>query len=132
MSKSVPWTQAAPLRIGAAALSLALGALSQAGVAAQQPPAAAAAAPATAQAQAPIDLTGYWVPVVTEDWRFRMLTAPKGDYGGVPLSPDGRKLAELWDRSQDGSCLAYGAAGLMRLLLRVHITWDSDSALKLE
>src|SRR4030095_16954496 len=32
---------------------------------------------------APIDLTGYWVSIVTEDWRFRMVTPPKGDYDSV-------------------------------------------------
>ena len=51
-------------------------------LAAQQP---AAAPPAgTARAVSPIDLTGYWVSVVTEDWRFRMVTPPKGDIMRVP------------------------------------------------
>src|SRR5947209_3371794 len=27
----------------------------------------------------PIDLTGYWVSVVTQDWRWRMVTPAKGD-----------------------------------------------------
>ncbi|HVZ22972.1 MAG TPA: hypothetical protein VG871_17990, partial [Vicinamibacterales bacterium] len=27
---------------------------------------------------APIDMTGNWVSVVTEDWRYRMIAAPKG------------------------------------------------------
>src|SRR5262245_55564415 len=40
--------------------------------------------PATAKAIAPIDLTGYWTAVVTEDWHVRMLTAPKGDFGTGP------------------------------------------------
>lgn len=81
---------------------------------------------------APIDLTGYWVSVVSEDWRFRMVTPLKGDYGGVPLTPEGRRVADTWDLSKDGSCLAYGAAGLMRMPLRVHITWESAAVLKLE
>ena len=89
-------------------------------------------APATARTAAPIDLTGYWVPIITEDWPYRMWTALKGDYGGVPLSPEGRKVADTWDTSKDGSCLAYGAAGLMRMPVRVRITWESDNALKLE
>src|ERR671925_595966 len=37
--------------------------------------------PSTARAMAPIDLTGYWTAVVTEDWHVRMLTAPRGDFG---------------------------------------------------
>ena len=40
----------------------------------------AQAPPPGPKASAPIDLTGYWVSLVTEDWRYRMLTAPKGDY----------------------------------------------------
>ena len=35
--------------------------------------------PRPAKQAAAIDLTGYWVSVVTEDWRFRMVTPPKGD-----------------------------------------------------
>ena len=31
--------------------------------------------PVTAKAEAPIDLTGYWTAVITEDWHQRMLTA---------------------------------------------------------
>ena len=93
-------------------------------------------APASPRAAAPIDLTGYWVSVVTEDWRFRMVTPLKGDYGtgngAVPLTPEGRRVADTWDLSKDGSCLAYGAAGLMRMPMRVHMTWESDNVLKIE
>ena len=31
-----------------------------------------------ARAAAPIDLTGYWVAFVTEDWRYRMVTPREG------------------------------------------------------
>src|ERR1044072_9939897 len=41
----------------------------------------AAPPPPTAKAIAPIDLTGYWTAVVTEDWHVRMLTPAKGDFG---------------------------------------------------
>jgi hypothetical protein len=37
--------------------------------------------PATPRASAPIDLTGYWTAVITEDWHVRMLTAPRSDFG---------------------------------------------------
>ena len=67
----------------------------------------------TPQAAAPIDLTGNWVSVVTEDWRWRMVTPPKGDFASVPLNPEGTKVANSWDPATDGSCLAYGAAGLI-------------------
>mgnify|MGYP003342381936 CR=1 FL=1 len=30
----------------------------------------------TARSSAPVDLTGYWVSVVTEDWAWRMRTPP--------------------------------------------------------
>jgi hypothetical protein len=43
-------------------------------------------APQPPQGQAPIDLTGWWVSVVTEDWRWRMVTPPKGDYASVPMT----------------------------------------------
>ena len=88
--------------------------------------------PRSPRAAAPLDLTGYWVSVITEDWRFRMVTPLKGDYGAIPMTPEGRKIANAWDKSKDGSCLAYGAAGLMRMPLRAHITWESDSVLKIE
>jgi len=92
----------------------------------------AGAATQSPQASAPIDLTGYWVSIVNEDWRWRMVTPPKGDYASVPISPEGRKVADTWDVSKDGSCLAYGAAGLMRIPTRLHITWENDNTLKID
>jgi hypothetical protein len=93
-------------------------------------------APATARQQAPIDLTGYWVSVVTEDWRYRMITAPKGDHPGLPLSAEGNRVANAWDPAKDEAagdqCKAYGAAGVMRAPGRLHVTWESDDSLKVE
>jgi len=89
-------------------------------------------APPAGRAAAPVDLTGYWVSVVTEDWRYRMVTPPKGDYQSVPISPEGRRVADAWDPSKDGMCEAYGAAGLMRMPGRLHITWEDDNTLKIE
>src|SRR4030095_16653626 len=79
-----------------------------------------------------IDLTGYWVSVVTEDWRWRMVTPPKGDVASVPLNAEGTKVANSWDPATDGSCLAYGAAGLMRIPTRLHITWENERTIKSE
>ena len=97
--------------------------------------AAPAAAP-TPKAQAPVDLTGYWVSVVTEDWRYRMVTAPKGDHPGLPLNAEGNRVANAWDPAKDEAageqCKAYGAAGVMRAPGRLHITWEGDDVLKLE
>lgn len=90
----------------------------------------------TPKAAATIDLTGYWVSVVTEDWLYRMVTPAKGDYTSVPLNPAGRKVADAWDPSQDeasgNTCKAYGAAALMRIPGRLHITWQDDTTLKIE
>src|SRR5947209_6728606 len=89
-----------------------------------------------AKARAPIDLTGYWVSVVTEDWRFRMVTPAKGDYASVPLNPEGRKVADTWDPAKDeatgNQCKSYGAAALMRVPGRVHITWENDNTLRID
>lgn len=101
-------------------------------VAAQGRGAAPAGPPPTPQAAAPIDLTGYWVAVVTEDWRWRMVTPPKGDYASVPLTDEGRKMADTWDVSKDGRCEAYGVGGVMRMPTRLNITWENPTTLKIE
>jgi hypothetical protein len=92
--------------------------------------------PPTPKAAAPIDLTGYWVSLVTEDWRFRMITPPKGDYSSVPLNAEARKVADAWDPAKDeaagNQCKAYGVAAIMRVPGRLHITWDNDSTLRID
>ena len=50
---------------------------------------------------APIDLTGYWVSIVTEDWRYRMVTPAPGDYQGVPMNRAAAKIADAWDPAKD-------------------------------
>jgi hypothetical protein len=90
----------------------------------------------TARAAAPIDLTGTWVSVVTEDWRWRMRTPPKGDYASLPLNEAGTKAADAWDPAKDAAageqCRGYGAAAIMRLPGRIRISWDNDTTLKIE
>jgi hypothetical protein len=90
----------------------------------------------TPKAAAPIDLTGYWVSLITEDWRTRMLTAPKGDYYSIPLNEEGKRVADTWDAAKDVAqgkqCMSYGAPGIMRVPGRLHITWEADATLKLE
>ena len=92
--------------------------------------------PRPAKATAHEDVTGYWVSLVTEDWRWRMVTPAKGDYDGVPLNGAGRKLADAWDPAKDeadgNQCKAYGAPAIMRVPGRFHITWQDDNTLKLE
>jgi hypothetical protein len=76
------------------------------------------------------------VSLITEDWRHRQFTPPKGDYASVPVSSAARQIADAWDPARDEAageqCRAYGAAGLMRLPTRLRITWRDDSTLKLE
>ena len=92
--------------------------------------------PATARAAALADLTGTWVALITEDWRYRHFSAPKGDYMSLPLGPGGRKVADAWDPARDEAageqCRAYGAAGVMRLPTRLRISWQDDATLKIE
>lgn len=100
------------------------------------PPPHAMGPPPPAQKVAPIDLSGYWVSIITEDWRWRMLTAPHGDYQSVPLNAAGIKLANTFNPANYApgqiDCRAYGAAGLMRMPTRVHISWVNDNELKLQ
>jgi hypothetical protein len=96
-----------------------------------------AAAPAASPRQAaPIDLTGYWVSPIIEDWKYRMVIPNKGVFDGIPLSPEGRKVGMAWDPAADEKageqCRAFGAAGIMRLPGRLHITWQDDSTLKVD
>jgi hypothetical protein len=93
-------------------------------------------APASPRVSAPIDLTGYWVSLITEDWRYRVATPPKGDYGSIPLNLAGRKAADAWDPARDEAageqCKGYGVGGVMRLPGRLHIVWQDDRTLTLE
>jgi hypothetical protein len=95
-----------------------------------------AQAPQTPKAAAPIDITGYWISVVTEDWKYRMVTPNKGEYGSVPLNPAGRKLADSWDPAKDegagNACKAYGAAAIMRVPGHIRIAWETDNVLRIE
>jgi hypothetical protein len=93
-------------------------------------------APADARSRAPVDMTGYWVAVVTEDWRYRMMTPDKGDFTGIALNAAGRALMQKWDPARDQAngeaCRAYGAPAIMRAPTRLHITWQDGSTLKVD
>ena len=114
----------------AATLALATVASAQFGPPAPKGP------PPPARSVAPEDLTGYWVSLVTEDWRWRMVTPAKGDYAGVPVNPAGQKAADAWDPAKDeaagNQCKAYGAAAITRVPGRFRFTWQDDNTLKLE
>jgi hypothetical protein len=91
---------------------------------------------ASPKAAAPFDITGYWVSVITQNWRFRMVTPAKGDYIGIPMIPAAKEIADKWDpRKQEASgdqCKGYGAALIMTLPERLRITWQDDSTLKMD
>ena len=92
--------------------------------------------PQPPQAAAPIDLTGYWVSIVTQDWRWRMVTPAKNDFGGIQVTPEAAKVADAWDPAKDEAageqCKSYGAPALMMVPGRFHITWQDDTTLKVE
>jgi len=101
-----------------------------------QPPGGQFGPPPTPRESAQVDMAGYWVALVTEDWLWRMITPGKGDVTSMPVNPAGREMANQWDRERDiadgEQCRPFGAAGLMRMPLRLHITWQDDSTLKIE
>lgn len=93
-------------------------------------------APQTARDSAPIDLTGYWVSVLMEDWKLRMVTPPKGVFDTLTLNAEGRRVGNAWDPARDDAageqCRAYGAGGIMRLPGRLHVTWQDASTLRVD
>jgi hypothetical protein len=115
----------------AAGVSLLLSAHADAQVAPPQ-----AATLVTARAAAPYDISGYWVSEVTEKWRYRMVVPDKNDYVQVPLNPEGRKIASAWDPARDQAsgeaCRSYGAAALLQVPGRLHITWQDETTLRLD
>jgi hypothetical protein len=117
-----------PLRIGVMILGMA--------VVLAAPVPAGAQSDGSPRESAPIDLTGYWVSIVTEDWKYRMVTPSKGEYGGVPISTEGRRIADTWDPARDEAageqCKAYGAGAIMRLPGRFHIIWENQDTLRID
>ena len=85
---------------------------------------APAGPPPAAKAVAPVDLTGYWVSIVTEDWRFRMVLPKKGDNPSIPVNAEGKRLVDSWDPAKDAAageqCKAFGAGNIMRMPGRLH------------
>jgi hypothetical protein len=121
------------VRISRAATALLLAALAQpAFVRAQQQGGAAR----SARDRAPIDLTGYWVSYVTENWRYRMVTPAKGEYRRIPSSRAALPIIDAWDPAADeragNQCKSYGAGNIMSVPGRLHITWQDADTLKIE
>jgi hypothetical protein len=65
-----------------------------------------------------------------------MVTPIRGDFAGIPLNAEGRRIGDAWDPAKDEAaseqCKAYGAPAVMRIPGRVHITWQDDNTLKIE
>jgi len=110
--------------------------VAQAGLQAQGRGGGRGGPPAAPKAAAPIDLTGYWVSVVTEDWRYRMVTPAPGDYQGVPMTQAALKIADAWDPAKEEAsgdvCKSYGAPSILRVPEHLHITWQDDQTMKME
>jgi len=110
--------------------------MAQAGLHAQGRGGGRGGPPMTPKAAAPIDLTGYWVSVVTEDWRYRMVTPAPGDYQGVPMTQAALKIADAWDPAKEEAsgdlCKSYGAPTILRVPEHLHITWQDDQTMKME
>ena len=89
-----------------------------------------------ARDRAPIDLTGYWVSYVTENWRYRMVTPAKGEYRRIPASRAALPLINAWDPAADeragNQCKSYGAVAIMSVPGRLHITWQDADTLRVE
>ncbi len=96
----------------------------------------APAKPPSAQAQAPFDPTGYWVSLITENWRWRMVVPGKGEYADVPINLKAKQIADAWDPATDEAagkqCEAYGAAVIMRNPERLHIVWQDANTLRVD
>jgi hypothetical protein len=124
------WT-AQRLRLGIVIMGLSLAAPAAAQFGGPPPPAG------PAREIAPIDLVGQWVSIVTEDWRYRMVTPPPRDFeGNAPLTPAGRAIFDSWDPAADAAqgnaCKAYGVGGIMRIPGRIRISWRDSSALEIQ
>src|SRR5579885_3324436 len=91
--------------------------------------------PRSGKAAAPVDLTGYWVSQIVDEWRFRV-EPQKGDIPYLPINAAARRIALAWDPDKDiaegNQCKAYGAVGVMQRPGRLHITWQDDNTLKIE
>jgi hypothetical protein len=114
--------------------AMAFVAITLAATVAAQPPQGRGAPPSTGRTGAPVDLTGTWVSVVTEDWEARMMPPVKGDYTTIDqlMTPQSRKVADAWQSSMEGRCEAYGVGGVMRVPGRLRISWQDEVTLKIE
>jgi len=123
-------------RSSAAAFALVLGMLAAGVPASMQTQRPATASSPSARDAAPIDVTGYWVAYVTENWRYRMVTPAKGEYRRIPASAAALPLINGWDPAADeragNQCKSYGAGAVMSVPGRLHITWQDADTLRID
>jgi hypothetical protein len=76
------------------------------------------------------------VSYVTENWRYRMVTPAKGEYRRIPASPAAVPIINAWDPIADqkagNQCKSYGAAAIMSVPGRLHITWQDADTLRID
>ena len=89
-----------------------------------------------ARSAVPADFTGYWVTIISPDWRERMIPPAKGDYATVPITAAAQKIGDVWDPAKDEAageqCKSYAAPALNSTPTRFHITWLDDNTLKID
>jgi len=85
---------------------------------------------------APIELTGTWVSVVTEDWHLRMIAPAPGNFENLPLTPAAQAEANAANLDQIEAsglaCQAYAAPTIMREPGRVRISWEDADTLRID
>jgi hypothetical protein len=119
-----------------AGLAVLIGLLPAVVQAQQVPTGRGAQPPASARASAPVDFVGQWVSVISEDWRWRMVTPLKGDFANIPVNERARAIGRAWDPGKDEAageaCRSYGAPAIMRVPGRIRISWQDEDTLKIE
>jgi hypothetical protein len=124
------------MRIAARVLALSLLSVAIPALAQNRPAGPPTGPPPTPKSAAAVDLTGNWVSVINDEWRWRMITPAKGDVSFVPVNAEARRLTNAWDLAKDeadgDACRAFGAAGIMHLPTRLKISWADDNTLELD
>ena len=89
--------------------------------------------PQTPRAAAPLDLTGSWVAVISEDWRWRMVTPAKGDYVSIPITQAQRtpRYVGSGERHRRRSAVSFlRSAGTDALAnTSAYISWRDDTTM---
>ena len=81
----------------------------------------------TPKSTAPIDLTGTWVSIITEDWRYRFLTSPKGDFYSLPVNADAKKASLGYTPTQADACRNYHAPTLLTVPTQRMLTQEGSA-----